>query len=132
MANKPLTIGFLARAAEVNIETVRYYQRFGIIDEPVKPFDGYRIYPEETVDRLRFIKRAKQLGFSLKEIAELLELGNGHCEDIRLRAEEKRTQVEEQINDLKKLKTTLDTLINSCQSGNDTAHCPIVETLVQN
>jgi len=132
MSNKPLTIGFLARAAEVNIETVRYYQRFGIIDEPVKPFDGYRIYPEETVDRLRFIKRAKQLGFSLKEIAELLELGNGHCEDIRLRAEEKRTQVEKQINDLKKLKMTLDTLINSCQSDNGTAHCPIVETLVQN
>jgi len=129
---KPLTIGFLARAAEVNIETVRYYQRFGIIDEPPKPFDGYRVYPSEAIDRLRFIKRAKQLGFSLKEIAELLDLGDGHCEDIRLRAEEKRTQVEEQINDLKKLKMTLDTLINSCQSDNGTAHCPIVETLVQN
>ncbi len=76
--SKPLTIGFLAGAAEVNVETVRYYQRFGIIDEPLKPFDGYRVYPPETVGRIRFIKRAKQLGFSLKEISELLELGDGH------------------------------------------------------
>jgi len=128
---KPLTIGFLAREAEVNIETVRYYQRFGIIDEPPKPFEGYRVYPSETVDRLRFIKRAKQLGFSLKEIAELLELGDGNCEDIRLHAEVKRSHVEEQIRDLKKLKNTLDTLINSCQSGNGTAHCPIVDTLAR-
>jgi len=127
--SKPLTIGFLAKAAEVNIETVRYYQRFGIIDEPPKPFDGYRIYPTETIDRIRFIKRAQQLGFSLKEIAELLELGDGNCEDIRLRAEEKRIHVEEQIKDLKKLKKTLDTLITSCQSDSDTEHCPIVETL---
>ncbi|GMR16884.1 MAG: Hg(II)-responsive transcriptional regulator [Gammaproteobacteria bacterium] len=127
--SKPLTIGFLAKAAEVNIETIRYYQRFGIIDEPPKPFDGYRIYPHETVDRIRFIKRAQQLGFSLKEIAELLELGDGNCDDMRVRAEAKRAHVDEQIKDLKKLKKTLDTLITSCQSDNDTAHCPIVETL---
>ncbi len=130
--SKPLTIGFLAKAADVNIETIRYYQRFGIIDEPPKPFEGYRVYPPETIDRLRFIKRAKQLGFSLKEIAELLELGDGHCADIRVRAETKRAHVEKQIKDLKKLKKTLDTLITSCQSDNDTTHCPIVDTLVQN
>lgn len=129
---KPLTIGFLAREAQVNVETVRYYQRIGIIDEPPKPFNGYRIYPAETVDRIRFIKRAKQLGFSLNEIAELLELGDGHCDDIRVRAEIKRAHVEVQIKDLKKLKKTLDQLIASCQSDHDTAHCPIVETLVQN
>lgn len=130
--NKPLTIGFLARAADVNVETIRYYQRFGIIDEPAKPFEGYRVYPTEMVDRLRFIKRAKQLGFSLKEIAELLDLGEGHCEDIRVRAETKRAHVENQIKDLKKLKKTLDTLIKSCRSDMGAAHCPIVETLVQN
>jgi len=131
MSTKPLTIGFLAKAAEVNIETVRYYQRFGLIDEPAKPFNGYRIYPPETVDRLRFIKRAKQLGFSLKEITELLELGSGNCDDVRLRAEVKRDHVEEQIKDLKKLKKTLDKLIKSCQSDNETANCPIVETLIK-
>jgi len=130
--SKPLTIGFLARAAEVNVETVRYYQRFGIIEEPLKPFDGYRIYPEGTVDRIRFIKRAQQLGFSLKEIGELLELGDGHCDDIRVRAEAKRAHVDEQIKDLKRLKKTLNTLIKSCQSGSDSTHCPIVETLVEN
>ncbi|MFK5915712.1 MAG: Hg(II)-responsive transcriptional regulator [Woeseiaceae bacterium] len=127
--SKPLTIGFLAREADVNIETVRYYQRFGIIDEPPKPLEGYRIYSSETVDRIRFIKRAQQLGFSLKEIAELLELGDGNCDDVRIRAEEKRTHVEEQIKDLKKLKKTLDKLITSCQSENSSSHCPIVETL---
>jgi len=131
MSTKPLTIGFLAKAADVNIETIRYYQRFGLIDEPVKPFDGYRIYPTETVDRLRFIKRAKQLGFSLKEITELLELGDGNCDDVRLRAEVKRAHVEEQINDLINLKKTLDKLIKSCQSDNNTANCPIVETLIK-
>ena len=129
---KPLTIGFLARSAEVNVETVRYYQRFGLIQEPQKPFDGYRIYPAETVDRLRFIKRAKQLGFSLKEITELLDLGDGNCDDIRKRAETKRDHVNEQIKDLKKLKNTLDTLIKSCQTETGTARCPIVETLVKN
>jgi len=126
---KSLTIGYLARAAEVNVETVRYYQRFGIIDEPQKPIDGYRIYPTETVDRIRFIKRAQQLGFSLKEIAELLDLGDGHCDDVRLRAEEKQAHIDAQIKDLRKLRKTLDKLIKACQSDSNTAHCPIVETL---
>jgi len=126
---KPLTIGYLARAAEVNVETVRYYQRFGIIDEPQKPIDGYRIYPTETVDRIRFIKRAQQLGFSLKEIAELLDLGDGHCDDVRLRAEEKQAHIDAQIKGLRKLRKTLDKLIKACQSDSNTAHCPIVETL---
>jgi len=127
---KSLTIGFLARAADVNVETVRYYQRFGLIDEPAKPIEGYRIYPPETIDRLRFIKRAKQLGFSLKEITELLDLGEGQCDDVRIRAEMKRSHVNEQIKDLKKLKNTLDTLIKSCQTETGTTRCPIVETLI--
>ncbi|MCW9031844.1 MAG: Hg(II)-responsive transcriptional regulator [Gammaproteobacteria bacterium] len=129
MKDKPLTIGVLAKTAKVNIETVRYYQRFGIIDEPPKPADGYRIYPAETIDRIRFIKRAQQLGFSLKEIAELLELGDGHCDDVRLRAEEKQAHIDAQIKDLRMLRGTLDKLIKACQSGSDTAHCPIVDTL---
>lgn len=129
---KPLTIGFLARAADVNVETVRYYQRLGIIDEPKKPLEGYRVYPSETVDRIRFIKRAQQLGFSLKEIAELLEIGDGHCDDIRIRAEEKLAHVEEQIKDLQNLKNTLNTLIKSCIADKDASHCPIVDSLIAN
>jgi MerR family mercuric resistance operon transcriptional regulator len=127
--NKPLTIGHLARAAEVNIETVRYYQRVGLIQEPKKPTTGYRVYSNEIVDRLKFIKRAKDLGFSLKEIIELLELGDGRCRDVQLRAEQKRTLIDQQISDLKKLRKTLDNLIKTCQTETNKVHCPIVETL---
>lgn len=126
---KSLTIGHLARAAGVNIETVRYYQRLVLIQEPPKPLEGYRQYPADTVDRIKFIKRAQQLGFSLKEIAELLDLGNGHCTDVRVRAEKKRAHIDQQINDLKKLRKTLDNMIKACQTDNDMAHCPIVEAL---
>jgi MerR family mercuric resistance operon transcriptional regulator len=132
MTNKPLTIGHLAKAAGVNVETVRYYQRIGLITEPVKPAQGYRIYPEESLVRIKFIKRAQQLGFSLKEIEELLELGEGHCDDIRLRAEEKRTQVDNQIKDLKKLRATLNELIDSCHKTGKSSQCAIVETLTAN
>jgi len=126
---KPLTIGQLARQANVNIETIRYYQRLGIINEPRKPEQGYRIYPQETINRILFIRRAKQLGFSLKEIAELLELGDGHCDDVRLRAEDKQNQISQQIQDLQNLQQTLDKLIKTCQQKDKSAHCPIVESL---
>lgn len=126
---KPLTIGHLARAAGVNIETVRYYQRFGIIDEPSKPASGFRVYPKETIERLLFIRRAKELGFSLQEIAELLQLGDGCCEDVRQRAEEKQAHIDDQIKDLRRLHKTLDKLIKACQSDSNSTHCPIVETL---
>ena len=129
MKNKALTIGFLAKAAEVNIETIRYYQRIGLITEPHKPAQGYRVYPEETLKRIKFIKRAQQLGFSLQEIAELLQLGEGNCNDVRLHAEQKRSQIDKQINDLQNLRDTLSQLISSCNSDSDTSHCAIVEAL---
>ena len=129
MSMKPLTIGLLAKAAEVNLETVRYYQRIGLINEPIKPSQGYRIYPEETLSRIKFIKRAQQLGFSLQEIQELLELGDGHCDDIRIKAEQKQTQIDKQIRDLKKLRSTLADLINSCHKSKKFNSCAIVDTL---
>ena len=129
MSQKPLTIGFLAKAADVNIETIRYYQRIDLITEPAKPAQGYRVYPTETLKRVKFIKRAQQLGFSLTEVAELLQLGDGHCADVRHKAEQKRSQIDKQIKDLKNLKNTLNELISSCQSDSDTSHCAIVETL---
>ena len=103
-----LTIGRLARAAGVNVETVRYYQRLGLVGEPAKPESGFRHYPADTLDRIVFIKRAQQLGFRLEEIRELLELGDGHCADVRNRAEEKRGQIEAQIRDLRAMRATLD------------------------
>ncbi len=126
-----LTIGRLARATNVNVETVRYYQRIGLISEPRKPRHGYRKYTYQTVSQIRFIKRAQQLGFSLREIADLLELGDGHCRDVRMRAEKKRDKIDKQIRDLQALQDTLDQLISACNSGKDTHKCPIVETLLE-
>lgn len=129
MSTKNLTIGFLAKAADVNIETIRYYQRIKLIEEPKKPAQGYRTYPTATLTRIKFIKRAQQLGFSLAEISELLELGEGNCSDVRERAEQKRNQIDQQIHDLRNLRKTLTDLINTCQSDSDNGHCAIVETL---
>jgi MerR family mercuric resistance operon transcriptional regulator len=130
---KKLTIGFVAKAADVNIETIRYYQRIGLIAEPIKPLQGFRVYPTETLKRIKFIKRAQQLGFSLKEVAELLLLGDGStdskCADVRQRAEQKREHIVQQINDLQNLRQTLTQFISSCKKENGTRHCAIVETL---
>jgi MerR family mercuric resistance operon transcriptional regulator len=124
-----LTIGRLARQADVNIETIRYYQRVGLISQPAKPENGYRIYPTTTIHRIRFIKRAQKLGFKLLEIADLLELSSENCEDVRNKAEQKRIQIKRQIDDLVTLKDSLDDLIEACKSGKKNACCPIVEAL---
>jgi len=126
-----LTIGRLARAAGVNVETVRYYQRIGLIAEPPRPAQGFRSYPPGTVERITFIKRAQALGFSLAEIGELLELGDGRCADVRARAEAKRAMVAARIGELEALRDTLDALIEACRAGHDETHCPIVETLAR-
>lgn len=128
---KKLTIGRLAKLVGVNVETIRYYQRIKLIDEPVTPINGFRQYPVKTAESITFIKRAQGLGFSLKEIAELLKIGDGHCDDVRARAEKKRNKINEQIHDLQTLRDTLDKLICECQSGLNKHHCPIVETLLE-
>jgi len=125
-----LTIGRLAKLVGVNVETIRYYQRIGLIDEPATPLNGFRQYPVKAAENITFIKRAQRLGFSLKEISELLKIGDGHCDDVRTRAEIKRNKIDEQIRDLRSLRDTLDLLIYECKSGKDGAHCPIVETLL--
>jgi len=120
----------LAKLVDVNVETIRYYQRIGLIDEPASPPGGFRQYPVKTAENIIFIKRAQRLGFSLNEIAELLQIGDGHCDDVRTRAEIKRNKIEEQIRDLQSLRDTLDKLICECNSGLNKQHCPIVETLL--
>jgi len=127
--NTPLTIGRLARAAGVNVETVRYYQRVGLLEEPPRPTGGYRTYPPDTVERIRFIKRAQKLGFRLQEIRELLELGEASCRDVQQRARRKREQIDRQIADLQALRDTLDTLIRTCEERGESRACPIVESL---
>lgn len=130
--NKNMTIGRLAESAGVNVETIRYYQRIGLICEPMKPQQGFRKYQYETLKQIIFIKRAKQLGFSLHEIADLIELGDGRCSDVRKRAEKKREKITKQIKDLQTLQNTLSQLIQECNSGKGNQKCPIVETLLDN
>ncbi len=132
MSQTSLTIGLVAKTAGVNIETIRYYQRVGLVAEPAKPLTGFRVYPTATIDRIRFIKRAQKLGFSLQDIAHLLALGNGHCADVRAQAETKLTQIEAQIKDLQSMRKTLKKLITECTRDNTSGHCPIVQSLTKN
>ncbi len=123
MAHNPtLTIGRLARVAGVNVETVRYYQRRNLMSRPG------RYYAAEQLARLRFIKRAQELGFTLKEIAELLKLDGAACGEARNLAERKRADIEARLRDLKTMRRALDRLLRACASGRSTA-CPIIETL---
>ncbi len=126
-----LTIGRVAKAANVNIETVRHYQRQNLIKEPLKPHGGFRVYPVATIDRIRFIKRTQQLGFSLKEIKQLLELGNHHCSEVQALAEEKSRVVQDQINGLAAIQLVLDDMISACKSGADTNRCAFMDILSQ-
>jgi len=127
-ADAPYTIGALARAAGVHVETVRYYQRVGLIAEPPRPPGGVRHYAPEIVERIRFIKRAQRLGFTLHEIAELLDLGDGRCADVRRRAEARRDQITVQIGDLQAMRDALEGLIRACRTDRR-RHCPIVQSL---
>lgn len=124
------TISNIAKLLNVNIETIRYYERRGLIDQPGKPLTGYREYPAQTVQRIQFIKRAKELGFTLDEIENLLRLGDTHCEDIQSIAEIKLNTIQSKITDLESLKTVLDNLIIQCRTNLDRTHCPIVESLL--
>ena len=129
MNPKKLTIGRVAKAADVNLQTIRYYQRLDLIAQPPKPHSGYRHYPAETVDRIRFIKRAQALGFTLSEIASLLELGDGCCADVRRVAQAQREQIVTRIDDLRAMQETLDKLIERCYADKNPGHCPLIETL---
>jgi len=128
---RALTIGRLARSAGVNVETVRYYQRIGLVEQPARPAGGFRRYPPAAVARITFIKRAQALGFSLEEIRELLSIGDGRCADVRARAERKRDRVVAHIGELEALRRTLDELIEACRAGREDAGCPIVESLAR-
>jgi MerR family mercuric resistance operon transcriptional regulator len=126
------TIGKLAQLADINIETVRYYERIGMIEQPVKPFSGYRQYDLSLVNTLKFIKRSQQLGFTLTEIKDLLDLGNGRCSDVKFIAQEKRDKIQEQLNDLLSMKAELDKLIKNCDDTENTSQCAIIEILANN
>ncbi|OGI38277.1 MAG: MerR family transcriptional regulator [Candidatus Muproteobacteria bacterium RBG_16_64_10] len=128
MDDKTFTIGALARTAGVNVETIRYYQRRGLLPKPGKPVAGYRRYPADTLARLRFIQRAQELGFTLREIGELLALGGGSCRETQRLAEHKRADIAARIRDLQSMRRALDRLLRACHRGGRAA-CPIIESL---
>lgn len=128
--DRDLTIGKVARAAGVNVETVRYYQRSGLVPKPPRPAGGVRRYSDETVARLRFIKRAQELGFTLAEIRRLLALGDPQsCGKARALAAEKLSLVRARLGDLERMRAVLEGLIERCDAERGKVACPIIETL---
>ncbi len=127
-----LRIGELAKRTAVNIETIRYYERRGLLAPPPRSRSGYRLYQGDAVGRIAFIKRAKALGFTLTEISELLELrvdpGSG-CEDIEARAQSTMERIECKIEELEKMRAALERLATACRTGQPTSACPIIEDL---
>ena len=127
-----LTIGKVAGLAGVGVETIRFYEREGLIDEPPRRASGYRQYPMNTADRVRFIKSAKELGFTLKEIRELLTLRaapRDKCGDVRRRAEQKIQDIDERIDTLCRMRKALAKLIVECEGNRPVTECPILESL---
>lgn len=123
------TISKVAKQLDINIETVRFYERQGLIQQPLKPEIGYRHYPDATLNRIRFIKRAKELGFTLEEIANLLSLDHSPCSQVQDLAEHKLNAVKQKMADLRRLETALKTLLVQCHNNDDESHCPIIDSL---
>jgi len=125
-----LTIGSLADEAGVNVETIRYYQRRGLMPEPDKPAQGYRRYDATTVKRVRFIKRAQALGFTLEEIGGLLKLDEAHAwAETRELASHKLQTIETKLADLVAMRKALTALLCQCDAGAMKGNCPIIHAL---
>jgi MerR family copper efflux transcriptional regulator len=129
-----LSIGQVARRAGVGVETVRFYEREGELSEPPRRSSGYRQYPEQVVSRLHFIKRAQKLGFSLKEISELLLLrvdAQTSCEEVKQRTEAKIAEVEHKLVELQRMRQALLQVHSLCTGQGPTGRCPMLEALDQ-
>lgn len=130
--SEKMTISRLAGMVGVNIETIRFYQRRGLIVEPARPYTGYRTYEQSDASRLRFIKRAQALGFTLDEIAGLLRLeGSQSCVDTRSLAVRKLAMVKAKLADLRAMETALSDLIGRCDDGTASGNCPIIHALAE-
>lgn len=127
-----LTIGAFASAAGVNVETIRFYQRKGLLPEPDKPFGSIRRYGASDVTRVRFVKSAQRLGFSLDEVTELLKLEDGaHCDEAREQAERKLADVRVKLADLRRIEQVLAELVERCCAATGQVRCPLIEALQQ-
>lgn len=129
-----LTIGKLAKKAGVSIDSIRFYERRGLIVEPTRTKSNYRVYPLEAADRLRFIKKAQRLGFTLDEIQELLGLSHNSSAskaDIKAKTEEKIKDIRGKIQNLGRILKALEQLDESCDGHGPVAECPILKALAK-
>jgi MerR family transcriptional regulator, copper efflux regulator len=127
-----LTTGRLAARAGVNVQTIRYYERRGLLPEPERRPSGYRAYTESDVARIRFIRRAQELGFTLEEIRELLSLRTGareNPEDVRERVQGKVASIDERIRDLREIRGALARMADACATHGPSGDCPFLEVL---
>ena len=128
-----LKIGQVAQQAQVNIDTIRYYEKEGLLPQPERSESGYRQYTEDTIARLRFIKRAQELGFSLHEIQELLDLKSSsdqvNCDEVRDKAERKLEDIEAKIATLEKMRSVMQELICACKGRRISDECPILKAM---
>lgn len=127
-----LTIGQLAKKVGVSHDTIRFYERYGLIAEPARSANGYRKYPLSVADEFIFIIRTKKMGFTLKEIQELLSIhhhSKTSCGEVKLKAEEKLKQATDKINELKKLECALKELVQNCSEHKKDDICPMFELL---
>lgn len=132
METASFTIGTVARLTGIGVETVRFYEHEGLIPEPPRRASGYRQYPPTTIDRVRFVKKAKDLGFTLAEIKALLSLSVGPkttCADVKRKALEKIRAVDVKIADLQRIKRALMQLTAQCRGKGPASACPILENL---
>ena len=127
-----LTIGKVAKRAGIGVETIRFYEQEQLLPKPARdPSSGYRLYPPSAISRLQFIARAKELGFTLRQTRELLELraGPATCGSMRARAQEKIKDVRDRIEDLRRIEDALQKLTEACPGEGSLNDCPILEAL---
>ena len=132
MATDKETIGPLSKRIEMNIETIRYYERAGLVPAPPRTEGGYRLYAEEHRRRLVFIRRSRELGFSLDEVRELLEMVDGGytCGEVRSLTLEHLANVKQKLSDLRRLERTLKRVADECDGG-DAPECPFIDALLE-
>lgn len=132
MERETLRTGEVAARSGVNVQTLRYYERRGLLKEPDRRASGYRRYPQDAVQLIRFIKRAQELGFTLTEIEDLLRLRTDQrasCLQVRTRAQAKIESIDEKLRSLRAMKRALGVLVSSCTSDGSVRECPILEAL---
>ena len=128
--NRLLTIGVLSERTNVNIETIRYYERIGILPKPLRSPGGHRLYADEYRQRLLFVRRARELGFSLDEVRLLLRLAQGRsaCADVKSITERHIAGIRQKVKELKRLELALSVIVAKCR-GDETSDCPILDAL---